>query len=71
VTWPTIAEVASVRPGGHIAAGADWSLSLLAWIHSLPARTFLPGALLKGLEPGDDPPRPGFMTLITRADCPG
>jgi hypothetical protein len=36
VTWPMIAELASCPAGGHRPAGADRSLSLLAWIHSTP-----------------------------------
>jgi hypothetical protein len=59
-TWLMIAELASRLAGGHSSAGADRSLSLLAWIQSTQRQEGFQHPSSRVLEPGDDAPRPGI-----------
>jgi len=67
VTWPMIAEVTSRPAGGHSPAGADRSMSLLAWIHSTPRQEGFHGRSSTAWSPATIRHAQGFMTLITRA----
>jgi hypothetical protein len=67
LTWPMIAEVTSRPAGGHSPAGADRSMSLLAWIHSTPRQEGFQGRSSTAWSPATIRHAQGFMTLITRA----
>jgi hypothetical protein len=62
-----IAELTSRPPGGHSSAGADKSLSLLAWIHSTPRQEDFQGRSTATWRPVTIRHAQGFVTLITRA----
>lgn len=64
---PMIAELASCLAGGHSSAGADRSLSLLAWIHSTPRQEGFQGRSSAAWSPATMRHAQGFLTLITRA----
>ena len=61
------AELASCLAGGHSSAGADRSLSLLAWIHSTPRQEGFQGRSSAVWNPATMRHAQGFLTLITRA----
>ena len=67
VTWPMIAEVTSRPAGGHSPAGADRSMSLLAWIHSTPRQEGFQVRCSTAWSPATIRHAQGFMTLMTRA----
>src|SRR5690348_6724220 len=62
-----IAEPTSCPAGGHSPAGADRSLSLLAWIHSTPRQEGFQVRSTTTWSPATIRHAQGFMTLITRA----
>jgi hypothetical protein len=62
-----IAEVTSCPAGGHKSAGADRSLSWLAWIHSSPRQEGFQVRSSTAWSPATIRHAQGLGTLITRA----
>jgi hypothetical protein len=61
-----IAEVTRCPAGGHSSAGADTSLSWLAWIHSTPRQEGFQVRSTTTWSPVTIRHAQGFMTLIAR-----